>query len=105
MSSWSSVGAERRQRWTWLAFDRQRRVVAFANGRRTGGSCRRLLKKLEGCRATRYHSDDWQSYRKYLPPERHRVGKEGTRRVERRNLDFRMCLKRQRAPHHLPLKE
>lgn len=92
---WSFVGAKRHPRWTWLAFDRQRRrVVAFINGRRTDRSCERLLEKLRGCRVTRYHTDDWQAYRKYLPPKRHHVGKEGTRHIERRNLDFRMRLKR-----------
>jgi insertion element IS1 protein InsB len=92
---WSFVGAKRRRRWRWLAFDRQRRrVVAFVNGRRTDRTCERLLEKLKGCRVTRSHTDDWQAYRKYLPPKRHRVGKEGTRHIERRNLDFRTRLKR-----------
>jgi insertion element IS1 protein InsB len=92
---WSFVGAKKRQRWTWAACSRRRRkVVAFVNGRRTDRSCERLLEKLRGCRVTRYHSDDWQSYRKHMPPKRHHVGKEGTRHIERRNLDFRLRLKR-----------
>jgi insertion element IS1 protein InsB len=92
---WSFVGAKRRPRWTWLAFDRQRRqVVAFVNGRRTDGSCRRLPEKLKGCRVTRYHTDEWPSYGKLLPPARHHAGKEGTRHIERCNLDFRLRLKR-----------
>jgi insertion element IS1 protein InsB len=92
---WSFVGAKRRQRWTWYAFDRRRRkVIAFVNGRRTDRSCQRLLEKLKGCRVTRYHTDDWQSYRKLLPPERHHIGKEGTRHIERRKLGFRQRLKR-----------
>jgi hypothetical protein len=35
----------------------------------------------ENCRVTRYHTDDWQPYPKYLPAERHHVGKDGTRHV------------------------
>jgi IS1 family transposase len=66
---WSFVGAKRHLRWTWLAFDRQRsRIAAFVNGRQADRSCRRLLVKLEGCRVTRRHGDDSQSYRTLPPP-------------------------------------
>ena len=92
---WSFVGAKRRQRWTWYGYDRQRRkVVAFVNERRTDAACRQLLQKLAGCRITRYHTDNWQSYAKFLPARRHRTGKEGTSRIERHNLNFRTRLKR-----------
>jgi insertion element IS1 protein InsB len=92
---WSFVGAKRRQRWTWYGYDRQRRkVVAFVNERRTDAACRQLLQKLAGCRITRYHTDNWQSYARFLPARRHRTGKEGTSRIERHNLNFRTRLKR-----------
>jgi insertion element IS1 protein InsB len=92
---WSFVGAKRRQRWTWYGYDRQRRkVAAFVNERRTDAACRQLLQKLAGCRITRYHTDKWQSYAKFLPARRHRTGKEGTSRIERHNLNFRTRLKR-----------
>jgi insertion element IS1 protein InsB len=92
---WSFVGAKRRQRWTWYGYDRQRRkVVAFVNERRTDAACRQLLQKLAGCRIMRYHTDNWQSYAKFLPARRHRTGKEGTSRIERHNLNFRTRLKR-----------
>jgi insertion element IS1 protein InsB len=92
---WSFVGAKQRQRWTWYGYDRQRRkVVAFVNERRTDAACRQLLQKLAGCRITRYHTDNWQSYAKFLPARRHRTGKEGTSRIERHNLNFRTRLKR-----------
>lgn len=92
---WSFVGAKRRQRWTWYGYDRQRRkVAAFVNERRTDAACRQLLQKLAGCRITRYHTDKWQSYAKFLPARRHRTSKEGTSRIERHNLNFRTRLKR-----------
>jgi insertion element IS1 protein InsB len=73
---WSFVGAKRRQRRTWYGYDRQRRkVVAFVNERRTDAACRQLLQKLAGCRIRRYHTDNWQSYAKFLPARRHRTGK------------------------------
>jgi insertion element IS1 protein InsB len=49
---------------------------------------------LAGCRITRYHTDNWQSYAKFLPARRHRTGKEGMSRIERHNLNFRTRLKR-----------
>src|SRR5215475_6151196 len=92
---WSFVGAKRRQRWTWYGYDRQRRkVVAFVNERRTDAACRQLLQKLGECQITRYHTDNWRSYAKLLPTRRHRISKEGTRRIERHNLNFRTRLKR-----------
>jgi insertion element IS1 protein InsB len=92
---WSFIGAKRRQRWTWYGYDRQRRkVAAFVNERRTDAACRQLLQKLAGCRITRYLTDKWQSYAKFLPARRHRTGKEGTSSIERHNLNFRTRLKR-----------
>ncbi|MCP4568113.1 MAG: hypothetical protein GY841_11095 [FCB group bacterium] len=35
------------------------------------------------------YTDDRQSYRKYIPPEHHVIGKADTWRIERRNLNFR----------------
>src|SRR5215213_5058349 len=92
---WSFVGAKKQQRWTWYGFDRERRnVIAFVNDRRTDTACERLLGKLKSCQISRYHTDDWQSYQKFLPARRHYVGKEGTRCIERHNLNFRTHVKR-----------
>ena len=92
---WSFVGTKAEQRWTWYGFDRQcRQIVALVNGRRTDGNCRRLYEQLQGCRITHWHTDDWQSYGKVLPPRRHQVSKAGTRHIERQNLNFRTHVKR-----------
>jgi insertion element IS1 protein InsB len=92
---WSFVRTKKQQRWTWYGFDRARRkVVAFVNARRTDAACQTLLKKLDGCRVSHYYSDDWQSYKKFLPAKQHRVGKDGTRQIERPNLNFRTQVKR-----------
>ncbi|MDR2510870.1 MAG: IS1 family transposase [Bacteroidales bacterium] len=42
----------------------------------------------------RYHTDNWSSYSKYIPPNRHRIGKDRTWKIERKNLNFRTHLKR-----------
>lgn len=92
---WSYVQQKERQRWTWLAFDRQRKqVTAHTNGRRTDQSCAGLLKKLGTSRVRTFHTGKWESYTKLVPAERHSVGKQGTRNIERHNLNFRTHLKR-----------
>lgn len=92
---WSFVGRKRQQRWTWYAFDRQRRrVAAFVNGRRTDHSAQQLRRKLRRAQVNTYRTDNWASYRKCLPRRRHYISKKGTRHIERYNLNFRTRLKR-----------
>ena len=92
---WSFVQQKKRQRWTWLAFERRRKqVVAYLNGSRTDASCASLVQKLGNTRVIRFHTDKWESYTKSLPVKRHGIGKEGTRHIERHNLNFRTHIKR-----------
>lgn len=103
---WSFVQHKKQQRWTWLAFDRQRKqLTAFVNGRRTDKSCGGLLHKLGNSRVTRFHTDKWESYLKLLPAKRHLIGKEGTRNIERRNLNFRDAYQATSATNNLFFKE
>jgi IS1 family transposase len=81
---WLFVSTKARQRWTWYAWDRQRKkIVAFVHGHRTDASCQQLLSKLRAAYVGTFHTDKWQSYRKYLPAAKHQVGKAGTLRIER----------------------
>jgi IS1 family transposase/transposase-like protein len=92
---WSVVEKKKRQRWTWYAFDRRRKqVTAFVNGRRTDHNCASMLKKLADSHVQRFHTDKWESYLKLLPKKKHAIGKEGTRNIERHNLNFRTHVKR-----------
>ncbi|TAE28229.1 MAG: IS1 family transposase [Candidatus Kapaibacterium sp.] len=93
---WSFVRSKEHQRWTWYAWDdKRKRVLAYCNGRRTDASCKALCKELfANYDIRRYNTDNWQSYHKVLPPEKHRVSKKGTQRIERQNLNFRTHLKR-----------
>jgi IS1 family transposase len=92
---WSFVGKKANQRWLWYAFDPSRKkVVCWELGRRTDDTCQKLLRKLSDCQVLRYHTDDWESYEKYLPETHHWTGKSGTQRIERNNLNFRTHLKR-----------
>ncbi|MCU0238896.1 MAG: IS1 family transposase [Pyrinomonadaceae bacterium] len=91
---WSFVEKKKNQRWTWYAFDREKKkVVAFQNGRRTDENCKLLIEKLKSCRVKNYHTDAWEAYQKYLPAENHFISKLGTVNIERNNLNFRTHLK------------
>ena len=92
---WSYVGNKKNQRWTWYAIERNTGVIlAWHNGRRTDRNCSVLMEKLSVFPVTRYYTDDLQSYRKYIPPDRHIIGKADTWRIERKNLNFRTHIKR-----------
>lgn len=91
----SYIGNKGNQRWTWYAVERNSGVIlAWHNGRRTDESCSRLMDKLSVFRIARYYTDDRQSYRKYIPPSEHIIGKADTWRIERKNLNFRTHIKR-----------
>ncbi len=66
----------------------------YVLGRRTDCSCRQLFEKLSGCAVENFYTDDWQSYAKTLPVERHTISKAETLNIERHNLNFRTHLKR-----------
>lgn len=92
---WSFVRDKSRQCWCWYGLNRRtRRIAAYVLGRRTDGSCRRLAGKLAGCAVGHFYTDDWQSYAKTLPAERHTISKAETLNIERHNLNFRTHLKR-----------
>jgi insertion element IS1 protein InsB len=92
---WSFIGAKKHQCWLWYAFAPQtKQIVGYILGRRTDQSCQLLLETLAACRITRFYTDDWESYQKLIPSYRHWIGKAGTQRIERQNLNFRTHLKR-----------
>lgn len=92
---WSFVGSKSNQRWTWFGLtSATRRIGAFVNDRRTDKNCRELLQKYQNSRIGEFASDEWQSYRKYVPSDLHYIGKDKTQRIERTNLNFRLHLKR-----------
>ncbi|MGE0083937.1 MAG: IS1 family transposase [Desulfococcaceae bacterium] len=91
---WSYVGSKKNQRWTWYAVERNSGIIpAWHNGRRTDESCSRLIEKLSVFNIKFYHTDDWKSYSKYIPSHKHIIGKRGTWKIERKNLNFRTHIK------------
>jgi insertion element IS1 protein InsB len=92
---WSFVKDKAHQCWCWYGLNRATtRIAAYVLGQRTDRSCRQLFEKLFGCAVENFYTDDWQSYRKTLPAERHKISKAETLNIERHNLNFRTHLKR-----------
>lgn len=92
---WSFVQNKKQQYWLWYGLNRHTgHIPSFVLGRRTDASCRKLKNKLAACNVRRFYTDDWQSYTKILDAKRHHIGKDGTQRIERKNLNFRTHLKR-----------
>ena len=92
---WSYVQKKTNPRWTWYAIERKSGIIlAYHNGKRTDASCKILMDSLAVFDISVYHTDAWQSYFKYIPAEKHSVGKENTWKIERKNLNFRTHLKR-----------
>ena len=42
----------------------------------------------------KYCTDEWSSYKKFIPKEKHIISKKKTTHIERRNRDFRTHIKR-----------
>ncbi len=83
------------KRWLWYAYDKStKKMLAFHIGKRNDKSCKALMKKLSHLQIEKYCTDDWSSYKKYIPQEQHIVSKKKTTHIERKNRDFRTHLKR-----------
>lgn len=92
---WSFVGNKDHRYWLWYAFDTKRkRVMAYTFGPRTDTTCRTLLALLSPFQIGFITSDDWGSYAREVPYEKHLTGKIFTQRIERNNLTLRTRLKR-----------
>ena len=92
---WSFVGNKSNQRWTWYAIERSSGVIlAWHNGKRRDRDFLVLWLMLAQFPIVRYYTDDWGAYSKYIPAGMHRIGKDNTWKIERKNLNFRTHLKR-----------
>ena len=92
---WSYVQSKSNQRWTWYAIERRSGcILAWHNGKRRDMDFLILWKLLEQFPIAVYHTDNWSSYSKYIPAAMHRIGKDNTWKIERKNLNFRTHIKR-----------
>ena len=92
---WSFVGSIVRQHWLWYAYNTKTGgVLAYTFGPRTDETCRELLALLTPFNIGMITSDDWGSYSREVPKDKHLTGKIFTQRIERNNLTLRTRIKR-----------
>ena len=92
---WSYVGSKKNQRWLWYAIDAATgTVLSFVLGPRKDSVFKRLYGQLKAFNIKTYYTDDWGSYSKYIPAEKHVIGKKNTQKIENKNLNFRTRIKR-----------
>lgn len=95
LRQWSFVGSKARQHWLWYAYNTKTGgVLAYTFGPRTDETCRELLALLTPFNIGMITSDDWGSYGREVPKDKHLTGKIFTQRIERNNLTLRTRIKR-----------
>ncbi len=68
--------------------------LAYTFGPRNDETCRELLALFTPFNIGMITSDDWGSYAREVPKEKHLTGKIFTQRIERNNLTLRTRIKR-----------
>ncbi len=92
---WSYVGKKEEPRWLWQALDHGTgQVLAYVFGRRKDEVLLELKALLEPFGLSRYFTDGWGAYQRYLDPEQHVVSKHNPQQLERKYLTLRTRLKR-----------
>jgi insertion element IS1 protein InsB len=67
---WSYVGSKENQRWLWHAIDHATgKVLAYVLDSRKDVVFLKLKELLESFGITRFYTDDWGAYERYLPPD------------------------------------
>jgi insertion element IS1 protein InsB len=92
---WSFVGDKEHHRWLWHAIDHDSgAVLAYVLGTHTDTVFLKLKTLLAPFGISRFYTDDWGTYHRYLNSDHHEIGKEHTQKIERKHLTLRTRLKR-----------
>ena len=92
---WSFVGKKSNQRWLWHTVDyKTNTVLAYVFSKRKNIVFKELKTLLASLNISRYYADDWGAYRCHIDIDKHEIGKKNTQKIERKNLNFRTCIKR-----------
>jgi insertion element IS1 protein InsB len=88
---WSYVGNKKKGKyWLFYAYSPEYdEILAYACGSRSAKTVRALLKKLKEVEIDQYCTDNWKSFTKVLPVEKHMIGKEYTKNIEGVNTCLR----------------
>jgi len=91
---WSYVGKKANQRWLWHAIDHHSgQVLAYVFGQRKDTVFLQLQALLEPFGITRFYTDGWGAYERYIAPEKHEVGKQHTQTIESKHINLRTRIK------------
>ncbi len=92
---WSFVARKSNPRWLWHAIDHHTgQVLAYVFGRRKDNVFLKLKKLLEPFGITKFYTDGWGAYERHIDPEKHRVGKDKTQKIESKHINLRTRIKR-----------
>jgi IS1 family transposase/transposase-like protein len=92
---WSFVGNKANPCWLWHAIDHQTgKVFAYIFGRRKDAVFVQRKALLEPFGLTRYYTDYWGAYTRYLDSDVHRPGQRHTQKIERKHFTLRTRIKR-----------
>jgi insertion element IS1 protein InsB len=92
---WAYVARKSNPRWLWHAIDHHTgQVLAYVFGRRKDEVFLQLKRLLEPFGITRYYTDGWGTYERYLGAEQHRVGKDYTQQIESKPMRLRTRINR-----------
>lgn len=93
---WSFVNKKKEKRWIWIAYDPVHRlVVACHIGCRGIRSARAFWKKIpDTLKNCSFETDDWGAYKKIIPCEKHKIGKDLTYYIEGFNATVRARVSR-----------
>lgn len=82
--------SQKNKRWIIKALKRGTwRTLAWVIGGRDARTFTRLYEKVKHLTTCRFYTDDWESFAKVLPPERHVIGKRHTVTIEQDNSNTR----------------
>lgn len=91
---WSFISGKARQHWLWYAYNTNTGGLAYTFGPRSDATCRELLALPPPFNIGMLTTDEWGSYAREPPKEKHLTGKLFTQRIERNNLTLRTRIKR-----------
>ena len=92
---WSFVRHKDNKRWLWYILEKStRKVLAFTFGARDNKTYQKLVNLLPCGLIDQLDTDKWKAYQSIRFTPIHRIGKDLTWRIERKNLDLRTRIKR-----------
>ena len=92
---WSFVQSKKQQRWLWHAIDHASgKILAYVLAPHKDSAFVQLKALLQPFGITRFFTDGWGSYQRYLDQQVHTIGKSNTQKIERKHLTLRTRIKR-----------